>query len=582
MSDWVKIRKKRLLPITLVSLALPVIVCVTAPVELYSKNAEELAFSLMDFLPFGLVYWLALALLAAAVLVAVPEKLYRLLLPMAAVTAFMLFLQGTYLNVSSTLPGDNMGDKAVSGTAVAVNTALWIGAELLAAGSAFIKKRDAVHMACVLLAVVVLGTQIAGMAFVLLTTDQITVPKSERIQREHPGYEPRVMTCDGLTELGRTNNVLVFIVDRFDETYAEGAYYGEFPEVFDELEGFTWFQDDMSLYAHTFPSVVWMLTDREHSAKMSREEYISSAYEGQTPLKTLHDAGYTVGVYTEDYYGYDDAGLLPEYFANVTDNELYNSIPLKSQAATSARIAQVGLYRCVPLAMKGLFRDVDSGIDYFYLQAVQPENAYTVDMKQVYNWVTGEDFTVTDDKVYHFVHVEGCHNIRYAADWGVPMGQENFDISLSVFNSFQIVDRYLQEMKRLGVYEDATIIITGDHAAALTDTEPLTGPRVTALFVKPSGVGEGELKISQAQVSHEQLWATIFQSEGLDGAEEYGRSVFDVPEGEDQLRTYCWQTYVSGTSKSLDEYTYQVDGLAKAFTNWHLVSQEHYDKFLMD
>ncbi len=582
MSEFVKKRKKRILPVALASLALPVIVCVVAPLELYSNNLDELAFSLMDFLPFDLLFWLGAALVCAAVLFLVPEKLYRVLLPVAAVTGLMLFVQGTYLNVSSFLPGDNMGEADASSTAIAVNTALWIGAEALAVGSAFIKKRDIVELVCGLLPGIVLGTQIVASVFVLVTTDQITVPKQTRMEQRYPGYAHEALVDDDLTRLGKDGNVLVFIVDRFDETYAEAAHYREVPGIFDELEGFTWFQDNVSLFGHTFPSVAWMLTGTPYSCDMSREEYLNAAYEGETPLKRLHDAGYSIDIFTEDYYAFTDAGLLPDYIESVVDNPLYDSVPLWSQAATSARMAQVGLYRCVPLTMKDMFEDMDSGIDYFYLEAVRPENAYKVDMKAVYDKVMSEDFTVEDGKHYQFVHVEGCHNVKYDGDWKEPVGNDKYNISLSVVNSFRIIDRYLEEMKRNGLYEDATIIITGDHSDAISDADPLSGPRITALFVKPSGVGKGELKISQAQTAHEDLWATIFQSEGLDFWEDYGRSVFDIPEGERRLREYRWHTYIRGENKSLDEYTYQVEGLAKAFTNWHLVEQTHYDKYLMD
>lgn len=55
--------------------------------------------------------------------------------------------------------------------------------------------------------------------------------------------------------------------------------------------------------------------------------------------------------------------------------------------------------------------------------------------------------------------------------------------------AFKMVFDYLDELKRLGVYEDATIVITADHGQwpSNGDREPMTGPRLTALFVKPAG-----------------------------------------------------------------------------------------------
>ena len=56
-------------------------------------------------------------------------------------------------------------------------------------------------------------------------------------------------------------------------------------------------------------------------------------------------------------------------------------------------------------------------------------------------------------------------------------------------------------MKRLGVYDDATVVITGDHPWAVDDHVEPTQPRPTALFVKEAGAAEKPLRVSTAQVS---------------------------------------------------------------------------------
>ena len=76
------------------------------------------------------------------------------------------------------------------------------------------------------------------------------------------------------------------------------------------------------------------------------------------------------------------------------------------------------------------------------------------------------------------------------------------------------------------------------------------------------------------------LWATIFDSEGLPYDESYGTPVFDVPEDEERTRIHCWQTYTR--KNSLDEWVYEIDGPGADFANWTEVSHAHYDKFLMD
>ena len=119
-----------------------------------------------------------------------------------------------------------------------------------------------------------------------------------------------------------------------------------------------------------------------------------------------------------------------------------------------------------------------------------------------------------------------------------------------------------KEMKKLGVYKDATIIITGDHADPKNDYGTIDASRLTALFVKPSGVGDNNegLKISSAQVSHENLWGTIFKSEGIE-VSGFKPSVFDVSETENQNRTYVWDYHNRAYTKFY-RCEYKINGSA--------------------
>lgn len=131
----------------------------------------------------------------------------------------------------------------------------------------------------------------------------------------------REVTSENLTSLSESGNVIVFILDRFDEEYAEKAFR-ETPEVYDELTGFTWYQDNIAMFGHTYPAVAWMLTNKPYSAAVSRSAYQASVFDGETPLKRLRDEGYTINVYTQSYYGYGNENSLPDYFANVLPNRL--------------------------------------------------------------------------------------------------------------------------------------------------------------------------------------------------------------------------------------------------------------------
>lgn len=359
---------------------------------------------------------------------------------------------------------------------------------------------------------------------------QPTGPDTPPTAPETPPAASLTLTRENLTALSDSNNVIVFLVDRFDEKYAVKAC-SETPDVYSELTGFTWFQDHISLFGHTYPAITWMLTNKPYSCEQARRNYLNAAFRGETPLKKLSDAGYTVNIYTESGYSYVNINFLPEYFANVQ-----------------------------------LTTDPES-------------NAYSTDTKSVYETVSGRDFTLNPGKTFSFIHIAGCHDVSYDENFETPTGEDAKNYAHSVRAGFRVIDRYLQEMKRLGVYDDATIVITGDHGSPISDKREVLESRLTALFVKPSGSGDAPLKRSSAQVSHEDFWATILKSEGLEFAEDYGTSVFDVPEGTNRVRYHRWHTYLL---ESLDEYVYEINGPGSDFRNWKEIAHEHYDKFLMD
>ena len=88
-------RKARILPVVLAALALPLILCLEAPFEIYGSNVDEFMFALADFLPFCILFWFLSALLVAAILYVLPQKVYRFAYPVVVATEFMFFLQGS-------------------------------------------------------------------------------------------------------------------------------------------------------------------------------------------------------------------------------------------------------------------------------------------------------------------------------------------------------------------------------------------------------------------------------------------------------------------------------------------------------
>lgn len=166
------------------------------------------------------------------------------------------------------------------------------------------------------------------------------------------------------------------------------------------------------------------------------------------------------------------------------------------------------------------------------------------------------------DNSFTFIHMNGCHMPFKMNEDGKYV--ENGDPIPAVRGCFKMIYNYLDEMKRLGVYEDATIIITGDHPSPINDSKVPTEPRLTALFIKEAGKSGEPLAYSSSQVSQDNFLASIVKSTGIKTDNDYGRAYYEVPEGENVIRRHKFQ--LSLGADYIAEF--HINGNGNNFSNW--------------
>jgi hypothetical protein len=472
----------------------------------------------------------------------------------------MFFVQSLYLNAGlKSLVGDTLEiNKPSTGKKVG-NLIIWFVVIAAAVVLSVLKdKKGYISLVGVILSVVVIITQVMTPVTILISNSEAVKSK---VQSEDGQYiDFSILTNKNLTNISTSNNIFYFCIDKFDGRFAE-ITYEEKPEVFNEFTGFTWFKDHVTRYAHTYPSISTMLTGNEYDASKSRAEFLEDVYAEDNTISVLHENGYDVNLFTENYYVYEKAEYFPDFVDNVSLKSKYN---INGKFGLALNMIQMALYRVVPLFLKNLTGGITSSTCNKYISIVDADNysQYSVDTNTAYNTAMEMGFKKTENKQFTFIHIQGCHDIE-------PDG----DVVPTVENSLKIVNEYIKAMKEFGVYENATIIVTGDHSTAFGGYK-----QTTALYVKPSGVSSGAMTVSMAQTSHDNIWATIFKSENITTANDYGKSVFEIVEGENQTRYYSWHTW----NEKLVEYNYTITGPARDMSNWTLISTKEFDKTLMD
>ncbi len=563
--------KEKWLPSLLLSLFAPLTVCFFGPFEIYGNNMSEFKFLLWDFWFQCSVIAVIIAAVLFGILMLLRGRAYDVCFGLFFGLSLMLFIQGNYLSLSAdSLAGDGVGE-TITVPELVINLVIWIlvVAACVVAMLLLHKFKDIIRLVATVALIALVGMTTISFAVISLTTDVYASAKTG--YQGDLSVDNEVLTVKNLDTFATDENIFIFIVDRFDHTYYDKAI-AECPEVFDDLDGFTHFDDYVTLYPRTYPGVPHILTGVEVPfTETTRPDYMKNAYSQSPYWQALKDEEFDINVYTDSFYGYENATYMRDFVSNTSGNVSYEIV---NRPSLSMDMLRISLYRYVPFLMRHTLGNVSTPMYDKYVNYALEDSLYTTDMKNVYETVTDEPFTFRKVKRgVSMIHIMGCHTPNhYGPDFGEVTSEQRNDTNVALQQSFKIISTYINEMKRMGVYENATILILGDHCSIGSDTVPPFKPHVTTLLAKPAGVSEGELKESKAQVGAQDVFATVLTAAGSDKAEDFGINIFDIPENEDRVRRYYFQmvegTFYEGNYLNAE---LEIVGDGNNYNNWKLI-----------
>ena len=565
----------------LLSIFTPFALCFFGPFEIFGNNMDEFKFVLWDFWAVCGLLAFSIAAVIFALLMLVRGKAFDVCFGLIFGTSLMFFIQGNYLSLGSgALSGDGVSE-TVSKTQGFINLAIWI---VVIAGCTVAmlllnKYKELIRTVATVAVVALVGMTLISFAVISMTTDVYASKKSG--YQGDSSVDNEVLTNKNLDTLATDNNIVVFIVDRFDYTYMDKALV-DCPEIFTELEGFTHFEDYITLYPRTYPGVPHIVTGVENDFSGTRHSYMKDAYSNSPYLHAMKEKGFDINVYTDDYYGYVNATHMRDLVSNTSGNVSYSIVGNKDLAVDMIRVS---LYRYFPLLARRVLGEVNTPMFGKYVEYDLEQPKYSTDMKAVYETISEDGFTFRNEKNgLSYIHISGCHlpNL-YDTDFSPAESDARHDTNVAMKVSFKIISAYIREMKRMGVYENSTILILGDHCTIGSDRDLPYRPHVTALLAKPAGVYEGGLQRSKAQIGAQDVFATVLAAAGSDKAADFGENIFDIPENKDRPRRYHFQI-VEGTlyEGNYTNAVYEITGPGTNMDNWHLREENDLNKNIYD
>jgi Sulfatase len=392
-------------------------------------------------------------------------------------------------------------------------------------------------------------------ATAVLQTDEL---KKRSISRTTP---------NALAEIARfssTKNVIHIILDSFQsDIFNEIAFTNPAAEGYrNALSGFTFFEEHLGAFPYTYFAVPALLGGPIYRNHMTKSRFASSVYRENTILNIAHTAGYEIDIATPVNWLLDFLALGSR--TNVFDTAEGSHINQNGRAQHEAiKLLDLALFRITPHRFKRyVYRDQRWLVQDWIPGSALMSFPYLTD-NLFLQTITKRAIADRSKPVYKFFHLMGPHAPMVVTPDCLFVGRALPRIRETVVSQSRCTLDYaielLDKLREIGVYENAMIVLMGDHGGWIPPTKytleeivdgvkryridaPIVGLASPLMLVKPPGA-TGPLKVSNVLSSLTDTAQTINMTMGLGGNFD-GTSVFDLTSGDKRTRrfqVYKWQ-----------------------------------------
>ena len=370
-----------------------------------------------------------------------------------------------------------------------------------------------------------------------------------------------VLTGNQQYDVSSEGNVILFLLDYYSNDYIDAAVK-QYPDMLEPLRDFTYYDNYDPCYIGTFPSVVHMLTGHDFDTTVPIDTWFQQSWEGETAqyfYRTLTENGYTFHFFdsNNDYFGIQYAEPYVENLRKLTRSDY--TVRYDRLVRVMLRLAA---YRLAPHVFKEALKP-----NTFAFYSAVPLNGGEVETclnrNAFYNKLVdyGLHPVSGDGKYFVIEFLKGTHPPYHLSADG--QYDPNTTLEETAAGYMKIVAEYINQLKMLGLYDDATIIITSDHGDKENSMQVM-------YFIKEAHVTRDEMAVSSAPVSHDELLGTLLVNMGV--TDSGMASIYDFSDGETRERTVMrnyidthypyvpkYHSTALGTHTAMYAYTYTGD-----------------------
>lgn len=553
-------KQTKILTSLLAGCGLPLATILLPTLTAYSKMAKGLDMGLWEFFPVVIAMFVLVSAILTVVLIFTKSTVRNTIFSLSAGITVAAFLQNALTSASfEGFPADGgwVPDEVWK---LILNFSMWVA--IIAASVWFgilWNKSDAGRKMLALMMSVALIFQCVAVIPGMVSAVNETASAAASTQKSF-------LTTENMFEVSKKDNIIVFVVDRFDTKYYD-AQVAKDPDAFKDFDGFTYYSDYIAKFPRTYPAISSMLSGVYSDFSMSKGAYFNKVYSQSPFLKDLEKNNYKINVYIPEMYAYDNADSFDGRVANASSNSKFS---IGDRFIIALGMIERGAYFWLPDMLKS--QKVSLAAMNEGVMALKNLTKYELDDVKVYQeFCESGLYTQSRQNNFTFLHLRGCHSPFTMDEECNPVEENSVGSYEQTKGTFKFIREYLQQMKDKGLYEDATIVILGDHAALRSDKKLYVEPELTAFMIKESGKAGTPFVESDVPVSQDNYLASIVKSAGLQVDRGYGTAVSDVKADSSSTRTHYFQTWNADPDVN---YTYEIKGSGKDFANWKIVEEE--------
>jgi len=528
------------------------------PIEIYITNISELWFSMSDIIPLVFLTAIIVCFILAGIGLVLPKRLCELYNCVLLGISLGLYIQGNWIKTDyGVLDGHDIDWSSYSGVAI-WNTLVWLICLALPFVVKYIckskyKKYIKLGTICILL------MQIITLSTLIFITDFEKYPKDHYY-----------LTDKDLYTVSNNKNIIIFILDAFDERYLDMILEQE-PDFLDGFDGFTYYTNATCSYPTTKGSMPYILTGQFYKNEQEYDSYVREAYNNTNYYDILSEAGYDIGLYTYDFFVSNDA---KKTFVNNAES---GKILVNSHIGLEKAMLRFTAFRYFPHILKKHVWFY-SGIFDNYKTSQSEFSIFSNDNMLFYKGLIEERLQFCDDKIYHLIHLRGTHppfelnaDITYADEGEATVASAG----MACLN---IVREYISQLKELGVYDDSLIIITADHGQS-------SAFKAQPIFMLKKFNNNEFVKQNNLAVSHSNIMPTVLDAIDCNTEDYIYNSLYEDIKTSDIYRKHLYYQWDNDWDKEYlpDMTEYEIDNngvyfyTGKKYTSQGEIEQNIYE-----